>query len=493
MRAKHTALVLTAGFLLVPTLTWSQFPGAGTPGSGGPGGMRAMLNDPDQLFNIVSKGQDVIRVDQLDPFSKSMFDRFASRYGLSGNEISRDQFKTAFTRIREEAARGQLNFQGGPGGGMDRDRRLDDRFQSMDRDQDGVLSHEELSDTLQGEREKYDTNHDGKIDLNEYRAYVEARRGDSPRGGDNNARREGGRPGEPDEPAEDERKRPTILRAGNLPRDFPYGILDQQGDNDGQVGLYEWKGAGRRIGEFVTMDLNNDGFLTVEEYYRWRKQSQGDSGRNTSLAGNFNGRGMGMMGFDPRMAMNMRGQGDERRGPGGDRGYGMMGGSTPGGMMGNPMTFSGASFSMPGSDRGSYGRGPGGDRGSFSMTMPMPMGMMGGDRGSMRGMDGGPRGPRGQDGERGRGPGGDRGSYSGLTTPGAYPQAGMTRPGQYPMPGAGMTSPMMGGPGRWGGDRGNMGDQQRPGPRGPRMGPPGGDRGGDQGDRRDRPRKDRDR
>src|SRR2546423_9754532 len=27
MRAKHTALILTAGFLLIPTLTWSQGPG----------------------------------------------------------------------------------------------------------------------------------------------------------------------------------------------------------------------------------------------------------------------------------------------------------------------------------------------------------------------------------------------------------------------------------------------------------------------------------
>src|SRR5687767_1971983 len=118
MRAKHTALLLTAGFLLMPTLIWSQFPGSGGPGGAGPGGMRAMFNDPDQLFNMVSKGQEVIRVDQLDPLSKSMFDRFASRYGLTGNEISRDQFKSAFTRIRDEAARGQLSFQGGPAGGM---------------------------------------------------------------------------------------------------------------------------------------------------------------------------------------------------------------------------------------------------------------------------------------------------------------------------------------------------------------------------------------
>src|SRR5262249_30335636 len=44
MRAKHTALILTAGFLLLPTLTWSQGPGrpgndgGRWQGNGGPGG-----------------------------------------------------------------------------------------------------------------------------------------------------------------------------------------------------------------------------------------------------------------------------------------------------------------------------------------------------------------------------------------------------------------------------------------------------------------------
>src|SRR5436305_13206208 len=40
MRAKHTALILTAGFLLIPTLTWSQGPGGGRPGGGNWGGDR---------------------------------------------------------------------------------------------------------------------------------------------------------------------------------------------------------------------------------------------------------------------------------------------------------------------------------------------------------------------------------------------------------------------------------------------------------------------
>ena len=212
MRMKHTALLLTAGFLLMPTLLWSQLPGIG----GGPGGspaggdrprsgMSGMMSqlDPDMLFNMIAGGKDVIQVDQLDPRAKGMIDRFGASMGLTGNTISRDQFKQAMNKAKEMAASGQLpsgmNFRGGMGG--DGDRRMDDRYQRMDRNQDGVLSNDELSETLQGERDKYDANHDGVIDLGEYRNYVNARIGDSrPDGaGGPQARPDGAAPGDDEE------------------------------------------------------------------------------------------------------------------------------------------------------------------------------------------------------------------------------------------------------------------------------------------------------
>src|SRR5262245_33972756 len=512
MRAKHTALLLTAAFLLMPTLLWRQLPGGfGGPPGGGEGRTRMQM-DPDQLFNLVAKGQEVIRVYQLDPFSKSMFDRFASRLGLTGNEITRDQFKSAMTRVREMAVSGQvpggMNFQGGPGGGgFDPDRRAEERFQRMDRDQDGVLSNDELPETLQMERDKWDTNHDGKIDLNEYKAYMaarfEARQGEDGRrpGG------AGGPNGRLDPAAEDqeERKRPTIVRAGNLPRDFPYAALDT--DADSQIGLYEWKASGNPISEFLKMDLNNDGFLTVEEYYGWRKQVQDEMAKaGGSQSGEFarGGRGPGGM-----MAM----------GPGG-RGFGTMGGGTGFGMMGGG----------PGGDRG-FGGGPGsfgmggfgGGRGG-DMTMsrgfggsPGSFGMGGGDWGPGMGAFSGSGGDRfsGMGGDRGfgRGPGGDRGYFGGgMPQPGAFtiPGAGFAQTGAFPPP-SGMMLRGDRGPGM-GGDRGPSGMNGDRGPgfggdRGPgfggdrgtggggRGGPggfDGGGPGGDRGDRGDRPpRKDR--
>src|SRR5262245_53454686 len=294
MRMKHTALLLTAGFILMPTLLWSQFPGGfgggpagppgpggfggGTagPGGGGPGGPggfggggRSMMTqmDPDMAFNFLSGGKDVIQVDQLDPRMKGMIDRFGSLVGLSGNQISRDQFKQAMTKVREMAASGQfpsgMSFRGpggGPGGSPDSDRRLEETFKRMDQNENGVLEFNEMSETLQSERDKYDTNHDGVIDLNEFKAYVNARFA-GPRPGDNGpgaGPRIG--PGEATPDEEEERKRPNLIRAGNLPRDFPFAALDT--DGDGQIGLYEWRAAGRRIAEFLPMDLNNDGFVT---------------------------------------------------------------------------------------------------------------------------------------------------------------------------------------------------------------------------------------
>jgi Ca2+-binding EF-hand superfamily protein len=453
MRAKHTALILTAGFLLIPTLTWSQGPGgrpdrgfggqggggdrggygggyggdrggpqsAGQPnrgqtqtppgggqwgggqwngggdgGDNGGGGTRpSMRGDPDQIFNMVSKGQDVIHVDQLDPFSKSMFDRFASRFGLSGNEITREQFKGAMTKVREAMGNGQFGPQGGQGG-MDPDRRAEAIFQRLDKNQNGVLEFDEMSETLQNEREKYDTNHNGVIELDEFKAYLAARRGDGQQGDDPSANRR--RPRTEDdpgmEPEQPERKRPQVIRAGNMPKDFPFADLDR--DGDGQIGLYEWKDAGRPIAQFLEMDLNNDGFLTVDEYYRWKRQGEEVAAKSGNQPGQF-GRGMGRgMGMNPGMMAfggGMMGGGGNAwggRGGMGGGGQGMtfrMGGGDPsGGGFGNGGGFGMGGGGNPWSGRGGMG---GGGQGMTFRIGGDPSGGGFGNGGGFRGQGGG--------------------------------------------------------------------------------------------------------
>src|SRR5262249_52707128 len=136
-------------------------------------------------------------------------------------------------------------------------------FKRLDKNENGVLEFDEMSETLRAERDKYDTNHNGVIELDEFKAYIAARRGDrGPDGSDPGAgpRRPRNEDDPGAEPEQTERKRPTVVRAGNMPRDFPFADLDR--DQDGQIGLYEWKEAGRPIAQFLSMDLNNDGFLT---------------------------------------------------------------------------------------------------------------------------------------------------------------------------------------------------------------------------------------
>ena len=49
-----------------------------------------------------------------------------------------------------------------------------ERFRLLDRNGDGLLSEEEMTPNLRLEREKWDTNRDGQIDLTEFCAYVQA-------------------------------------------------------------------------------------------------------------------------------------------------------------------------------------------------------------------------------------------------------------------------------------------------------------------------------
>src|SRR5262245_53997079 len=116
MRIKHSALILTSGFLLMPTLLWSQLPGmggggapGGGPGAFGGGGAPGMGGfNPEMLFDRYAQGKDVIRRADLDERGQRFFDRMAPMMGATNGELTRDQFRRGMAQGMQMLQSGQL-------------------------------------------------------------------------------------------------------------------------------------------------------------------------------------------------------------------------------------------------------------------------------------------------------------------------------------------------------------------------------------------------
>ncbi|HEX3148173.1 MAG TPA: EF-hand domain-containing protein [Gemmataceae bacterium] len=141
-------------------------------------------------------------------------------------------------------------------------------FRKLDQNRDGFLDRDEVPAFLLEQFGKWDANRDGKLDATEYAAYHQAQvkwvadgvaTGEIPLKA---AQAAGVRLAEAEQPlpARPLPERPAATKA-KLPDWFYKFDLDQ----DGQIGLYEWKKMGRPTAEFLEMDLNNDGFVTADE------------------------------------------------------------------------------------------------------------------------------------------------------------------------------------------------------------------------------------
>src|SRR5262249_58737979 len=95
-------------------------------------------------------------------------------------------------------------------------------FRNLDKDGDGLLKIDDLGDrfeTLANERDKWDTNNDGMIDLNEFKAYFAARM--AQRMNEFSQSRGPDAPRRSANPEEEPDRRPIVYRAGKLPKDLP--------------------------------------------------------------------------------------------------------------------------------------------------------------------------------------------------------------------------------------------------------------------------------
>ena len=333
--------------------------------------------DPGERFNQLTGGKDVwVRTEITNPGQQGYFDMVARAANVTNGQLTREQFIQGSQQLRQQFQNGGFRrgmFPGGPGGpggqstgaagapaggsggpGGNPDAFAEVLFRRFDKNGDGVLNFDEMPDNLKAERDKWDENKDGLIDLNEFKKYwrgrsdqiraeLAAKAGIQTTQGDAAAL-----PGLPTAPttAEEEAQKRVVYRAGKLPKELPPWFAQYDTDGDGQIGLYEWKKTGRPLSEFQAMDRNGDGFLTAEEVLHYLAEQNKTKG-GTAVASN----GTTPGGFTPG-------------GPsGGFQRGGMGGGFQPGGpgrfQMGNAPNAQPGTFPGPGNDRQFRGRGPG--------------------------------------------------------------------------------------------------------------------------------------
>lgn len=334
MKNKALLLLGFAALLLSATVGFSQSGGPGAPqsapdarGRGGrfPGGRGG---DPNELFNQMTNGKDVwIRSEVQDPRMQRRFDFIAGQLGVTNGQITRQQY-LSFQSDPAAATRGGRRGPGGPsdgsqGDGGFRDGRRnpdstpDGMFNRLDVNGDGVLNSDEMPEELRSERQKWDTDRNGLIDLAEFKAFYQARvqpmlanrGGANPQGLDYSWEAA---------PVEEERKPPVVYRPGKLPKELPTWFTQLDTNQDGQVALFEWKASGKTLQEFDEMDRNKDGFLTVDEVLRFTnkgKENTPEGQPNYAWNGGDFGR-FGRGGFPPFFGGRDRGGRDYPRGGG---------------------------------------------------------------------------------------------------------------------------------------------------------------------------------
>src|SRR5207248_1366935 len=128
------------------------------------------------------------------------------------------------------------------------------------------LNNDEMPDQLRAERDRWDADRNALIDLNEFRAYFQARVQPSQPPSNTPGADQQQPPGGPNAyfwdysqtPEEEMRKPPVVYRPGKLPKELPAWFEQYDTDKDGQIGLYEWKASGKSVQEFDEMDRNRD-------------------------------------------------------------------------------------------------------------------------------------------------------------------------------------------------------------------------------------------
>lgn len=237
--------LLSFAFQLVGFLTLAQAQGPWG-GRGGPrGGRRGfprggnpddrMRFMADRIFSYFSGGKDVLVISEVrssrDPNIQDKLNEFAQRQGITNGQLTREQFSSY---IKERFSRRRSEDSSRPGSSPPAS---SSSGKSSAKSQSG-----------DGEKSRSEDRSRSSRDSDRYRGYY---------------------PYSSEEPKQEEEKRPVVYHANNLPKELQSSWFSQlDTDEDGQVGLYEWKKAGRPTRDFRARDDNADGFVTAEEALR---------------------------------------------------------------------------------------------------------------------------------------------------------------------------------------------------------------------------------
>lgn len=313
MRPLLLGVVVFAG---VTAFAAAQGPG-GPPGAG-------TLQDPNKMFDLITKfkGKPYVAISEVrNPVFKDMMMQYAKEHGITNDQMNRQQFVDFHQKFQSGGIKAQgITFTApapgsapaAPGSpqaapGVNQVEQLNQfaeaDFRRRDQNIDGKLNNDEMPDAARGQLERWDTDKDGLLNLEEYKAFYVARvQG-----------RDGGPTPNPVTILieDDLDRRPDVIRAGKLPKELPKWFLELDKDEDGQVSLNEWHKASKELAEFRDWDRNDDGLATAEEVlHKMRNQTQTASASSSS-SGSLSGE------RPSRGDRSERGPGSG--GPGGDR------------------------------------------------------------------------------------------------------------------------------------------------------------------------------
>jgi Ca2+-binding EF-hand superfamily protein len=314
------ALVLSAG--AAPGQGPPPWAGGGDRDRGGDRGSRGMFGggppDGNMIWTMMNRGGDpnatTINLNERTDIRDRMVQR--GQPIPPDGILRKEQFVADFQA--RMASGGGFGGPGGPGGGPPgsggspsgmsfsfgrggpsypdpataTEDQIREAMRRTDRDGDGRVSAEEggRSDKLRERFASLDTNRDGFLDVAEYRGYVAVRYaeqvqeqqqrgmasvtptpGSPPPGFSGGFVPPSGTPSQSGQSQDDER--PVAIRFGKLPKEVPTWFEKYDTDQDGQIGLYEWRAAGEATAKFVEMDHTGDGYLTADEWVRFTRMT----------------------------------------------------------------------------------------------------------------------------------------------------------------------------------------------------------------------------